>query len=223
MRILLSLLVSFLSVTSLWAQAPFTVDDNRLFYGGLQLGMNFSQVDGDTYSGYHKVGVVGGGLVYVRPFKRLGFSLGLGYAQKGSNESDIRETAIGPAVFRYRIHLQYAEVPLLFHLFVPGKFHYSAGFAYSRLLASKEESEDINPINISPDLYPFKPQEISGIVGINYHIYGQWFALGQYQYSLTSIRSDPQIPPGYNTGSGHEYNNLFSLKLLYLIGSATAR
>ncbi|MEO6832525.1 MAG: outer membrane beta-barrel protein [Chitinophagaceae bacterium] len=217
------LLFLFLFTTSLGnAQTIFSPDDTHLFYGGLEAGANFSQIDGDGFSGYHKVGFVGEGIVYIKPTKLIGFSLGLGYAQKGMNEADLTGTALGPAVFRYRVHLQYVEVPLLLQIFIPGRFHYSAGLAYNRLLSSNEESEDINPIAISPDLYPFEKQELSGIVSINYKVYGSLFLCGQYEYSITSIRNGANIPPGYATGIGHEYNNLMSFRLLYLIGSGNS-
>ncbi len=203
------------------AQNIFSTDDTRIFYGGLHLGANFSQVDGDGFSGYHKVGIAGGAAVYVRFLGTFGASLGLGYAQKGSSEARITGTAIGPAVFRYRIHLEYAELPLLLHYFSPGRFHYSGGFSYSRLVNSKEEAEDINPIRISPELYPFRKQDWSGILGITYRIYGQWFISGQYQYTIGSIRSEPFIPPGF--GYGRQRNNVMGLRLLYVIGSGTSR
>lgn len=211
------------SIFSAKSQALFTKDDNHLFYGGLKLGANFSQIDGDGFSGYHKVGFAGEGIVYVKPFPVVGFSLGLGYAQKGCHESSLIGTNIGPAVFRYRVHLQYVEVPLMIQIFTPGRLHYSLGVAYNRLLSSKEESEDINQIAISPDLYPFEKQELSGIVGINFKVYRSFFLCGQYEYSLSSIRNGANIPPGYRTGTGREFNNLMSLQFLYLIGSGNAR
>jgi len=206
------------------AQEIFSAGDDRIFYGSLNLGANFSQVDGDGFSGYHKVGIAGGASVYVHFWTIFAASLGLGYAQKGSHEARISETSIGPAVFRYRAHLQYAEVPLLLHLLldcpntVLGKIRYSAGFSYSRLLSSTETSEDINTIRISPELYPFRKQDWSGIVGLGYRIYGAWFLSGQYQYTIGSIRSEPYIPPGY--GQGRQRNNVMTLRLMYIIGSA---
>lgn len=203
------------------AQEVFSRDDERIFHAGVQSGANFCQVDGDGFSGYRKVGFAGNALVYVRVLPILHLSLGLGYAQKGSRESSIRETAIGPAVFRYRLDLNYVEMPLLAHLFFGGRLHYSAGFSYARLISSKEESEDVNPILISPELYPFRKQDWAGIVCINYQVYHQWFLSGQYQYTIGSIRDLPQIPPGY--GFANERNNLMSLRLLYIIKSGATR
>src|ERR1043165_3946882 len=38
----------------------------RAFYGGLVVGANFAQVDGDNYAGYHRIGINAGGIVYTR-------------------------------------------------------------------------------------------------------------------------------------------------------------
>ncbi len=217
MRSFLIFFICCFSSLTMNAQHLFSEEDERLFYGGIHLGTNFSQVDGDGFSGYRKVGIAGGGLVILRPKHWFGASLGLGYAQKGSHEARITETSLGPAVFRYRIHLQYAELPLLLHLFPGGRTQFCAGVSYSRLINSKEEAEDIYPIRISPELYPFRKQDWSGILGGSIRIYGSWFFGVQYQYTIGSIRSDPFIPPGF--GGGGQRNNLMAFRLLYMIAS----
>ncbi|MBS1643508.1 MAG: PorT family protein [Bacteroidetes bacterium] len=210
-------LLSLLVVEMAHAQGPFDKDNSQIFFGGLVAGANFAQIDGDGFSGYHKPGFVGGGVVYLKPKSLLGFSLGLNYAQKGCKENSPASTSIGTAIFRYRVQLNYVQVPLLIHLFRPGRLHYSAGVAYNRLISSQESSEDINAIPISANLYPFEKKEWSGIVGFSYRVVENLFLCGQYEYSLSSIRNGTNIPPGYNTGTGHEYNNLMTLRLMYLI------
>jgi len=49
-----------------------------LFEGRLLAGFNFSQLDGDTYAGYHKVGINAGGMVYVHLLPILGIGGGRG-------------------------------------------------------------------------------------------------------------------------------------------------
>ncbi len=226
MRFLLTVLLLVSAALHAKAQAGdepalFSRDEAKIFHAGVNLGANFCQVDGDTYDGYRKVGIAGGALVYVRVLPIVHVSLGLGYAQKGSRQSDIRDTYLGPAVFRYRVDLNYVELPLMFHLFLGGRLHYSAGISYARLLSSKEEAEDVNPIIIKQEYYPFIKEDWSGIVSINAHIYGRFFLQGQFQYTLGSIRDQPYIPPGY--GSGHQRNNVMSVRLLYIIPSGAAR
>jgi hypothetical protein len=67
-RALTLLAVGLLSSGSALAQNPDSYYDvaPRTFYGGLVGGVNFTQLDGDNYAGYHKVGFNGGGIVYAR-------------------------------------------------------------------------------------------------------------------------------------------------------------
>src|ERR1044072_2745021 len=97
-------------------QIPFSEDDDRRFHAGVSLGSNFCQVDGDSFDGYHKVGIAGHTSVFVKLKGIFHASLSLGYAQKGTREASIRDTYTGPAVFRYKLNLNYVEMPLLVHM-----------------------------------------------------------------------------------------------------------
>src|SRR5205814_535086 len=143
------LLLVFFAFCTLTAkgQELFSRDEERVFHAGLIAGANFCQVDGDGFVGYHKVGFTGGASVYIKLSPIFQASLGIGYTQKGSRESGV-----------YRLALDYAEMPLLLQLFPPGRFHYSAGISYARLISSKEEAEDVNVL-ISQELYPFQKQD----------------------------------------------------------------
>ncbi len=190
--------------------------DERIFFGGLCAGVNFTQVDGDTKSGYHKVGINAGAIVYARFRPALGASLELRFSQKGSVSKGFTSNAGGVAALEvYKIKLNYAEVPLMLHYFAPGKFTYSAGIAYAYLISSNESYEAGYPVNLH-DLYPFQKDELSGLAGGNYVLAKHWSVEGRYQYSITSIRTPDHIPPGLSTGSGHQSNNVFTFRLMYL-------
>jgi hypothetical protein len=113
------------------------------------------------------------------------------------------------------------EVPVLIHLFMRKRWHFSGGFSYARLISSKEEVTDPNPVVLNPDQYPFQKQDWSGIAGLGYNIHGQWYLIGQYQYTIGSMRDLANIPPGY--GFAGERNNVMSLRLLYIIPSGGER
>ena len=67
-RALTLLAICTLATVNAVAQNPDSYYDEvpRTFYGGLIAGANFTQVDGDNYAGYHKVGLNAGGIVYTR-------------------------------------------------------------------------------------------------------------------------------------------------------------
>lgn len=190
--------------------------DTRIFFGALAAGANMAQVDGDTKSGYHKVGLNIGALVYSRFTTAIGASLELRFVQKGAVSKGFTSTTSGAAALEvYKIKLTYAEVPLMLHYFAQGKLTYSAGLAYAYLISSNEIYEAGYPVNLN-DRFPFNKNEISGLIGGNYAFAKHWSVEGRYQYSLTSIRSAENIPVGLNTGSGSQRNNIISIRLMYL-------
>lgn len=219
---ILHLLLVLLPVAA-GAQNFFAGDEEgttRLFYGGIAAGLNFSQVDGDSYAGYHKVGFNGGGMVYVRFSDRAGISLELAYSQKGARVKENAADIYGIGYLNdYNLKLNYAEVPLMFY-FVAGnnsRVHFKLGASYARLINASEEAVANYPVNLDPALYPFKKQDISYMGEINYMFYPGWFLSFRYTYSITSIRDAQYIPAGYGQGFAGQYNNLFSLRLMRLL------
>ncbi len=69
--------------------------------GGAILGITASQVDGDDYAGYHKVGIVGGFVGQIPVSKKFFFSTEILYVQKGAKRISVEkknffETGICP-------------------------------------------------------------------------------------------------------------------------------
>lgn len=217
MRFLILLLSAFAVLNQAAAQTLLGMDEEQVFFGGVHAGTNFSQVDGDGFAGYHKVGFTGGATVYTRISHFFAASLSLDYTQKGSVEKNFTETTIGPALFEYRIHLNYVEMPLQLHFFQGPHWNFGLGVAYARLLNWKEEAYSNNPIRITPELYPFKKQEWSWRFAIGYQFYKNWIIGGHYQYTLGNIREGDAIPPGF--GGGTQRNNVVSLQLTMLVGT----
>ena len=217
MRKLIFSIIAIASLCKASAQSFLELPEDRFFFGGINLGGNFSQVDGDGYAGYHKVGFRGGAQVFGRVAPNLAASLGLFYAQKGSVEKTFIETSLGPAVFEYRMHLQYVEMPLQLHYFYGEKWVFNGGFAYGRLINATEEAASLYPIKIDPELYPFKRDEWSYMLGLGYRFYKNWIIQGHYQYTIGNIREGDQLPPQLSVGP--ERNNVVSLQVLILLGT----
>ena len=193
-------------------------EPKHTFYGGIAVGANFSQVDGDGFSGYHKVGLNIGPLVYARITDFVSASLEIIYTQKGSKERDFQETSSGvPYLNAYDLKLNYIEVPVLAHLSLR-RFQYGAGLAYGFLLSSREEATTVNPVNLYPDLYSFRKTDLSGLGEVGYEFYKGTFIQMRYSYSLATIRDADRIPEGYGGGRfSRQLNNMFSLRLVYLV------
>ena len=197
------------------AQGSFYEQDPKVFNGGLIMGLNFTQVDGDTYFGYHKVGLNAGGVVYVHFTPFFGASMELLYSQKGSRGETVTESpSIGTYVTKYFMNVNYVEVPLTLHL-VSHKFDLEAGASYALLISSKEWVLSDQPVNVDPVHNKFNSSDIDYVFGLGREIYKRLFANIRFQYSITSIRPPERIPVGYGYGSDGQYNNLFCLRLMY--------
>lgn len=70
-----------------------------------------SQVDGDTWKGYHKVGYLAGAFVRLELSPRSSFQLEMEYIQKGSRHNVDSANYYDQS---YLLRLHYLELPLLY-------------------------------------------------------------------------------------------------------------
>lgn len=210
--ILTVLLICFCGFSnSLKAQNTYFSDEYRTFYGGLVLGANFTQVDGDTYEGYHKVGLNAGGIVYVKLSDNIGVSMEMLYTQKGSHAFSQSESPyIGSYFSEYKLKLNYVEVPIMFHFLTSRKLHYEVGASYAQLINSNESLYSDPGMVIDPNIYSFRKSDISVLAGGSYQIYKWWFLEARFQYSLVTIRDAARIP----FGGPQQFNNVVTLRLV---------
>lgn len=194
----------------------FSAENKEEFFGGLTLGGNFSTVDGDSYPGYKKAGLVGGGVVYARLFPKLWANIELLYTQKGSR-GVVQKTSVYSGAFfeRYWLDLNYVEIPVMLHYLFTPRLHVGVGGAYARLVGTNEEIYTDQPVTIDPNTTAFNAEDINIVIGAGWQIGDGWFLMARYQRSLNSIREPQNIPVWQN--SFRQFNDLFSLRLMYLI------
>jgi len=205
-----------LAAASSLGQSNYYVETPKVFEGGLVLGGNFAQVDGDTYYGFHKVGLHAGGQVYIHFTEHLGITMDILYAQKGSlGQAVLQSPLIGTYVTRYFMKLNYVEVPLTFHYRDHG-LDFEAGLAYGRLISSREGILLDQPVAIDPVLNSFNSSDIEYVVGLTVKVYKKLHVNLRYQYSVISIRPNERIPINFGYGNDGQFNNLFSLRAIYI-------
>ena len=214
-KILFLLLWFLLAQGSAWAQLPG--DGSKVFEGGVVMGANITQVDGDTYAGFHKVGLNMGGMVYVHLGPRWGVSMEMLYVQKGSRGGEIRESyTVGTYIDKYYLNLNYVEVPLMLHLKVGGVMDYELGAAYARLVRSEEWAYADVPTYFDPVLCRFNSEEYSMIAGAMARLGDHWFGGVRFQYSAVPVRPWDRILPRYSTGSYlGQYNDVVCFRVGY--------
>jgi opacity protein-like surface antigen len=177
------------------------------FNGGLLAGFSASQVDGDTYSGYNKIGAMGGVFVSAPIFPKVDAILEIKYMGKGAHK---KSTENDPTL--YTSKLRYIELPLILRFINKTKIDWEVGSGVGYLFSHAEEDEygEIPPSN-SPK---FKKLEINTMLGMGYNITQHWAARLRFSYSLFPIiktYTDSRYY-FYNRGA---YNNLFSFGMFY--------
>lgn len=216
-RLFCFIAILLLPVT-IWAQNLFEEkgQEPKTFSGALLTGLNFSQVDGDSYYGYHKVGLNAGAQVMAHFSRYMGLSMELLYSRKGSRAVTVTESpAWGTYVWKYYLDVNYVEVPVLLHL-SGSKYDFELGASFALLISSNEYVISDQPVAISPDANRFNTSDIDFTMGLTRKLYKHWFVNMRYQYSLTSIRPVERIPIGYSYGNRGQFNNLFNLRLEYV-------
>lgn len=174
------------------------------FRGGMILGLNASQVDGDDYAGYHKLGLNGGFMAQIPVSKKFFVSMEILYAQKGAKS---RTYAGFPT--EYRLVIDYAEVPLLINFQEKSAVNFGIGVSYGRLVRTREYRDEL----IQPPTDDFKRDDICGVANGTYLISDHFQVSARFAYSL--------FPMGHRDYSNFNnrgmYNNVLSFRLAYVL------
>jgi len=191
------------------------------FRAGALLGTSFSQVDGDNYIGYNKVGINIGGFVSRPISDKWELQFDISYIQKGSREAPKPDKG---RYDDYKIHLSYIQFPLV------ARYHYKkfsgeAGISIAALLNSEEEVDGA-PVEDIPnsDIVPFQNTEWATVFGLNYHITDRLWINARWLYSINRVRIpyNGEIPvynpkPHWLSRKPGQYNNNFVVSAYYSI------
>jgi hypothetical protein len=115
----------------------FTQRGDIGFKGGISAGFVFTQVDGDNYSGYNRLGPQAG--VFSKYIFNEDFSLHteIKYIQKGSKHVSKDENGqILPSDY-FALKLDYFELPILLEYKIQEKFYAQAGIGLGYLINSE--------------------------------------------------------------------------------------
>ncbi len=155
------------------------------FNGGITLGLVGSQVAGDTYSGYNKAGIFGGGWVNYDISKHSAFQMELTYFQKGSRHNPDYEK--NPADFPYLLRIDYIEIPLLYQYKV-SRFIIEAGPSMGVSIHYYEESDGLIISNTDATRPALLTLQIN--VGLRFMITEKFSAGLRTNNSLLNVRQE---------------------------------
>ncbi|MCH8318736.1 MAG: PorT family protein [Bacteroidetes bacterium] len=183
------------------------------FKGGIIAGMNTSQIRGDAYLGFNKVGFIFGGFANIDLTKQLKVQYEIIYIGKGSKKP------INPDKGQYDlrlIKLNYVEIPVVLTIrhkkpekTIHKNITYEAGLSYGVLISSKEMDESGETTIIGP----FHKSEFAFQLGLNYALTEKTFINFRYSRSILPITGNAVVTRRGIYGGA--FNNIICLSLRY--------
>jgi len=177
--------------------------------GGIALGLNASQVDGDEVYGYHKYGLNIGPFAIIPVYKNL-FSISLEtlYNQKGSYQRPQYNDSLSG---EYKLILNYVDVPVLFRYTDKDVFTFGTGFSWGKLVDFKEW-EHGRRVNWNTPNGPYKTSDVNVLIDVQFKLFTGLSFDFRYAYSVAKLRTRTFL-----TGQiRKQYNNIISFRLVYV-------
>ena len=187
---------------------------SQYFEGGAMIGFSFSQIDGDTYAGYHQPGLSGGFYSARDLGKNIQARMEIKYIAKGARETGTKEDPM-----EYSQKLRYIQVPLMVNYKLE-KYNslLGTGVGIGYLFHEKGEFDG----SLLKD--PYSKVEIDWIMALQYHINKAISVSAQFNYSLLPVRRYENTDYNYGFFSRTfwmtkgDYNNVIQLLLYYKFG-----
>jgi hypothetical protein len=183
------------------------------FDAGLLAGFNASQVEGDTYKGYHKPGILAGVFVQTDIIPTIFTGMEIKYSQKGSRK---RISPRDPEPEKYIMRLGYVDLPLFVGFRTNERGAVIAGVSAGYLIHSGEFDEygtfppqDKNEFN-SIDLQPF--------LGFQFGVLDELKLDLRFALSVLPVRGHPGEDATTYYWLNNQFNNVISLAFYYNLG-----
>ena len=182
------------------------------------VGLAPAQIHGDSYSGFHKLGLIGGVGVDTKLNDKVSTSLLFWFIQKGAQKNQVPAKNDFTA---YYVNLNYLEVPLLL-TYTSKKYLFDIGISAAYLINYVEGTQNGDYTGV----YPFRKFDYSVKVGLGYNISEKWFV--NFRSSNSFITTRPNrikqaiyynniIARTFNKGY---YNNILEITLGFRLKSS---
>jgi hypothetical protein len=182
-------------------------------------GFNMSQVDGDEVYGFYKPGVNTGLSAIVPLGNHFNFTLETLFNQKGAYQGDQYLTILADStVFTgaYNLRLNYLEVPFLFFYNDKDIIMAGGGLSYGRLVGIKEFEHGQRVTTTTLNSGTYNRDDFNVMADVRFRIYKQFKLNIRYAYSISKIRTREFESFLGNKWERKQYNNLLSLRLIYM-------
>jgi hypothetical protein len=186
--------------------AAFSVNAQR-FNGGVLVGLNASQIDGDSWAGFYKAGLLAGAFVNTELRDDWSAQLEIKYSAKGAAPHKDHPD------YPQKVQLNYIDVPVLAAYEAVENLKLEAGLSVNFLFNSRYFNGtwyEGGELNGEPN-----SMETSILAGINYRFFYRFDINIRWNYSLFPIRSEYS---GSNYGEGALSNHVINFGLYFYIG-----
>ena len=178
------------------------------FDAGILAGFNASQVNGDTYKGYYKPGILGGFYVRTDVAPAVFAGMELKYSQKGArNKINPKD----PDPQKYIMRLGYMDIPVFAGFRTSDKVSVIGGLSAGYLIHGLE----FNEYGKFPpeDQKKFNSLDLQAFAGFQFDLLDQVMLDLRIAYSVLPIRGQPGTTYWY--WLDNQFNNVISLALYY--------
>lgn len=177
----------------------------QLFTGGVQLGLAGSQVAGDTYAGYNKAGVAGGGWINLKIDNHQSVQFEMMYLQKGSRHNPNYKIQDYTS---YLMQLGYVELPLSYNIDLGNNMILSAGPSVGILAHSRELLDEMPQFGNN-----FNRIDVSVNAGVGYRMSEKMIVSLRTFNSILPIKQDAEAIDRWRIFSYGKFNDLLLIGL----------
>ena len=178
------------------------------FNFGLSAGLIGSQVNGDQFRGYNKLGLFGGIFVN-KAIENNDIQMEFNFIQKGSRKNQNPDAG---DFTTYIMRLNYIEIPVFYRYYLHKYLSIQGGLKIAYLISAKE-FDSYGLITSNPGIPDFRNLDYSLFAGLDTRINDELKVLFRFSYSMRAIRPNPSNVVWYlNRG---QYNEVLTLALQY--------
>lgn len=187
----------------------------QTFKGGLAVGGNFAQIDGDRIAGYTKAGLNLGFVSEMVLTESWSLGFEILYAQKGSSTNLFITQRNLP--FTFRIKWDYIEVPILVKFDDPrGDLKFGAGISIGRLVRTQYEEAGTDLTDFVFGNNPPNRTDLN-VTGEMTYMVSNFFGFNlRMNYSIFRVRQDC-ANSAYRQCA--QFNNLITLRTLFIFSA----
>lgn len=178
------------------------------FEGGVLAGFNGAQVEGDTYKGYNKPGILAGAWVQTDLAPAVFAGMELKFSQKGARS---RQDPKQPVQEKYIMRLNYVDLPAYIGFRTSYLISLVGGVSMGYLISSAEIDE--NGIFPPEDRKPFNDFDLQPFVGFQFDFLENLKLDLRISHSVLPVRGKPDNDLYY--WRQNQFNNYLSMALYY--------